>query len=657
MSVFDQISRVCGILATIIGCLGLTGWILDSRMLTGVQGDYIPMAPNTAVIIILLGLSLYSLMTWTRHRNIRITITGLAGFSLILSVLTLAGNIAGLDIGVDYLFISTSGNLGQVPVGHMSPVTAACFIFGSISLLLLLAGKKDSAALLGTAVTVISGIILIGYWYGAPLLYGGVVIPVALTTASALEILGIGLVTAAGSASWPVSGISGPSTRAKLLRGLLPLILIVVLGVSWINVMIVGITDSSVVLLSAIVVIISLSAVTLIVSYLSREIGNDIDRARSEQNKAEIALRKSEERLKFALEGSNDGIWDVQMDSGKTYISPRGWEILGYMPGEHPESIPDWNDLVYPGDLAATNAALSAYIEGQIPVFDVEQRLKTRSGTWKWIRVRGKAVVRDAAGKPLRMTGTHTDITESKQAEVQREMFIKELGQKNAELERITYTISHDLKSPLLTIKWFAEILDNDARKGDSPERRQDIRRIIESADRMQELLADVLELSRIGRVVSQPEKISFGTIAREAADMLSGPLTERGFTVEIAPDLPVINVDRARIREILLSLLENAMKFRGSQPYPVIRIGADVSGATPVFFIQDNGAGINPRYLDRVFNLFEKLDPSSPGTGVGLTIVKRIIEVHGGKIWAESEGEGRGTTFRFTLPGSVGEA
>jgi len=112
------------------------------------------------------------------------------------------------------------------------------------------------------------------------------------------------------------------------------------------------------------------------------------------------------------------------------------------------------------------------------------------------------------------------------------------------------------------------------------------------------------------------------------------------------------VNADPARIREVLVNLIENAIKYRGDRPDPVIRIGVDTGGDEPVFFVADNGIGIDPRYLARIFNLFEKLDGKTEGTGIGLAIVQRIIEAHGGRVWAESDGKGKGTTFRFTLPG-----
>jgi PAS domain S-box-containing protein len=242
------------------------------------------------------------------------------------------------------------------------------------------------------------------------------------------------------------------------------------------------------------------------------------------------------------------------------------------------------------------------------------------------------------------------DITERKQAEEAREALLKELEQKNAELERFTYTVSHDLKSPLITIRGFLGLLREDALKGDTLQMDWDIIRISSAAEKMQELLSDLLTLSRVGRITSPPEQVNFGTIAEEARELLAGSIREQRVTVTIAPDLPDVFVDRIRIREVLANLIENAIKFRGERE-PRVEIGVLYGGEKPVFYVQDNGVGIEPEYLTRIFGLFEKLDPKSEGTGIGLAIVKRIIEVHGGKIWVESPGPGQGTTFWFTLP------
>jgi PAS domain S-box-containing protein len=257
----------------------------------------------------------------------------------------------------------------------------------------------------------------------------------------------------------------------------------------------------------------------------------------------------------------------------------------------------------------------------------------------------------DAHGDLTNAVCQWIDITERKNAELQRERLISELEQKNAELERFTYTVSHDLKSPVITIRGFLGLLAEDAKKGDINQMDSDIRRIFSATDKMQALLEDLLTLSRIGRIVNPPERISFGTIAGEAIEQLAGVIRKHGVTVTIAPDLPEVFVDHTRIREVLVNLIENAIKFRGDQPAPTIEIGMRCDESEPVFFVKDNGIGIEEMYTKKIFDLFEKLDAKTEGTGVGLAIVKRIIEVHGGTIWVESPGHGLGSTFCFTLP------
>jgi signal transduction histidine kinase len=225
-----------------------------------------------------------------------------------------------------------------------------------------------------------------------------------------------------------------------------------------------------------------------------------------------------------------------------------------------------------------------------------------------------------------------------------------DLAAKNAELERFNYTVSHDLKTPLVTIRGFAGLAGGDLAAGRSDAVRKDLGRIVAAADKMHRLLDDLLELSRIGRVVHPPEDVALGGLVREALELLKGQLEPRGIVVEVAPDLPVVRADRRRLLEVLQNLIENAAKFSGRQERPRIELGMRQDGDERVFFVRDNGPGIEPRFLERVFGLFEKLDPGGEGTGVGLALVRRIVEAHGGRVWAESAGLGCGATFCFTL-------
>jgi PAS domain S-box-containing protein len=251
----------------------------------------------------------------------------------------------------------------------------------------------------------------------------------------------------------------------------------------------------------------------------------------------------------------------------------------------------------------------------------------------------------------LGFVGMNIDLTERKRVEVEREALIRELEQKNAELERFTYTVSHDLKSPLITIRGFLGYLEQDARSGNTARLQADVTRITDATDKMQRLLDELLELSRIGRKMNPPQALPFGEIVREALALVEGRLAARGVRVAVAEGLPVVRGDRARLVEVVQNLVDNAAKFMGEQPAPRIEIGMREAGGQPVFCVADNGIGIDPAYHEKVFGLFDKLDPKSEGTGIGLALVKRILEVHGGRIWVESEGLGKGAAFCFTLP------
>ncbi len=244
------------------------------------------------------------------------------------------------------------------------------------------------------------------------------------------------------------------------------------------------------------------------------------------------------------------------------------------------------------------------------------------------------------------------DLTVQQAVHAEREKLIEELESRNGELERFTYTVSHDLKSPLITIRGFLGYLEAHALRGDVERFRADLARITDATARMQRLLDELLQLSRVGRIVKELEPVSFDVIAREAAALVAGRAAARGAVVEIFPGLPVVLGDRTRLVEALQNLLDNAIKFTGPGRPPRIEIaaGSSLAADETILFVRDNGMGIEPELCSRVFGLFEKLDAKSEGTGIGLAIVKRIIEVHGGRIWMESAGLGRGTTVAFSL-------
>ncbi len=228
-----------------------------------------------------------------------------------------------------------------------------------------------------------------------------------------------------------------------------------------------------------------------------------------------------------------------------------------------------------------------------------------------------------------------------------------ELKAKNAELEQFTYSVSHDLKTPLITIMGFLGIMENAVATGNREEVDDAISRISAAAGSMAKLLDDLLELSRIGRVVNPSEHVPFSLIVEEAIQRVASQIAEAAVTVHVEPDLPTVYGDRGRLVEVIQNLVDNAVKYSCDRPDARVDIGGKREEKQAILHVRDNGIGIERRYHDRVFELFRQLDQKCSGTGIGLALAKRIIEEHNGRIWVESDGPGTGSTFCFSIPDS----
>ena len=239
-----------------------------------------------------------------------------------------------------------------------------------------------------------------------------------------------------------------------------------------------------------------------------------------------------------------------------------------------------------------------------------------------------------------------TDIRET-------ERLLGELEQKNAELEQFAYTISHDLKGPLVTIRSFAGLLGKDLDANDEPRLRADIGRILQASAQMQSRLQNLLELAKIGHQLQRGDGVDLNRVVRSALDLLHAQVEISHANVRIDSDLPVITADEARIVEVYQNLLENALKFANDDAPPDIHVGCRRDDDEWTFFVNDNGIGLEQRFCEKIFDLFETLAEKNSASGVGLAIVRRIVEAHGGRVWAQSEGLGLGTAFLFTLPQS----
>ena len=369
-------------------------------------------------------------------------------------------------------------------------------------------------------------------------------------------------------------------------------------------------------------------------------------------------LAESEERYRLISQIISDYTFSTRINPDGTlfhhWVAGAFERITGYGYEEY-MARGGWLAALHPDDREQDARDMEALRANRQVVTEV--RTFTKSGEMRWVRVWGHPVWDPVKNQLVGIYGAVQDITERKKVEAEREALIRELEAKNAELERFAYTVSHDLKSPLITIRGFLSFVEQDAEAGNLERVRADLGRIRDAVDKMQRLLSELLELSRIGRVVNPPQTIAFATLAQDALALVAGRLRQRGVGVAVAEGLPTVWGDRARLVEVMQNLVDNAAKFMGDQKHPRVEIGMREQAGERVFFVRDNGIGIDPRFRDRVFGLFEKLDPDSEGSGVGLALIKRIVDQHHGRVWVESEGKGKGTTVCFTLPDAAASA
>jgi PAS domain S-box-containing protein len=365
----------------------------------------------------------------------------------------------------------------------------------------------------------------------------------------------------------------------------------------------------------------------------------------TDRRRAEEAIKQVSAYNRSLIEASLDPLVTINPDGKINDVNAATVQVTGYSREELIGT--DFSKYFVEPELASAGYE-KVFRDGSVT--DYELGIRHRDGHVTPVMYNA-TVYRDESGNVIGVFAAARDVTDRKEAEELQERFIRELTLKKIELDRFTYTTSHDLKSPLLSIRAFLDLVEDDLKSGDSGRAMKDIARASESAEKLENLITTLLALSRSGRSVDTPVRIPFSDLAREAAMLLDASLHQHNMTLEIPDNLPEVSGDRHRLLQVMTDLLDNAVKFMGDQKEPRIEIGVRDDTGTPVFFVRDNGLGIKKEDQARVFGLYERFKPEIPGTGIGLATVKRIVEAHGGRIWIESEGEGTGTTVCFTLP------
>lgn len=363
---------------------------------------------------------------------------------------------------------------------------------------------------------------------------------------------------------------------------------------------------------------------------------------------AQDAVRESEQRLTMALHAGRLGFWDWNVQTGDVVFGGMWTEMLGYAQAEIEPHLRSWERLLHPEDVPHVTAALEAHLEGRTPFYESEHRLLHRDGTWRWILDRGQVVERDREGRPLRALGTHADISGQKAAE-------EALQEADRRKDEFLAMLAHELRNPLAPIRTAVGIIASNTTRDPLLLRCAEI--VERQTAQMVRLLDDLLDISRLsrGRLALRRAPTSLGDVL-DAAIESTAPLIDAAHQrIEVTGSAGAIEVDGdvARLTQVLTNLLNNASKY--SPPGSRIEVGVTATAADTVVSVRDHGIGIPAPMLGRVFDLFvqvpEARQHAPGGLGIGLSLARQLVEMHGGRIEAASEGPGRGSTFRITLP------
>lgn len=373
----------------------------------------------------------------------------------------------------------------------------------------------------------------------------------------------------------------------------------------------------------------------------------------SEKVQTEEELKISQARFELVILGAQAGIWEwPDINCNKEWWSPKFYDLLGYEIDEIPASLDSFYNLLHPDDREATQDLIDKHFRKEAP-FIIEYRLKTKSGKYKWFQGSGQAEF-DANGNALKMAGSIIDITPTKQAE-------KKLIQKNQELEvsvknlaSFSYSISHDLKTPLRAISGFCGILLEDHAKDLNDEGKKILNTVIKNSNKMGTLINDLLTYSMISRKNLKLYKLDMKYMFESSIRNYTKKIPEKNYNFIVQPLKKAVG-DKVMIEHLLNNLVSNTIKYAKKEVPINIEVEGETTDEGYTYKIKDNGVGFDSTYIHKIFGVFERLHKESEfqGTGVGLAIAKKVVEIHGGKIWAESEID-VGSTFYFTLDPNI---
>ena len=656
----------CAAMAAGLAALAILGWLTPARVLSSFGPSFIPMAPSTAVLFLLLA-GATAMQAAAPHRALAARAAAAAAWVVSgLALVQLVQALGGEPSTADMLLVPRPARFGQVLVGRMSPLTAIAFLLAGGALLAVPGGRRrpalgDLGGWLASLLATLSVVVLLGYVYGTPLLYGGPVVPMALTTALAFAALAGGVVCVAGRGRFPLRPLSGRSARARLLRAFLPIAPAVVVADGLLYRFAPAANRA---LHAAVVALLLASVVTVGVARAAHIVGRALDRAEDERRARDRAERETREQARMLVESQRVarlGSYRADLAAGSWTSSAMLDEILGIDGASFRKDIPGWLSLVHPDERPDVAAHLAEVVDKR-QAFNRAYRIRRpRDGAERWVHAVGELSC-DGEGRPVELVGTIQDVTERKAAEAEK-AHVEEMLRQSQRLEavgRLAGGVAHDFNNILGVITGYGELMQKQVPE-DHPARRR-LEEILKASERAAALTRQLLAFGR--KQLMQPKVLDLNLVLGDLGKMLER-LVGEDVEVELraAPELGAVRADPTQIDQVVMNMVVNARDaMPGGGHLTIETANADLderyaashppaqAGRYVMIAVSDTGVGMDAEIQSHVFEPFFTTKASGEGTGLGLATVYGIVQQSGGCIWVYSE-PGRGTTFKIYLP------
>jgi len=638
---FQIIQRKESSLFLILFISGITlyGWLFNKIALASFFLIYKPISPIVAVTFIALCILFLININFEKSLLTKSLVTLLIIIIAFLYSIIFLSYFFNFTLDIESIFVKNIDRFGNVLTGHMSPIASLLFVFICISILSIRQNNSRIIKYIGGSLSLLtclaSSVLLIGYLYKTPLLYGSYIIPVALPTAICFLLFSITLLRIYELQFWTFNLIKDNKVTFQLLKTFLPIIVFIVILQGFLDATF-SFNDINPILSSVIVLIIVISITAVVVIRVSAILGSQMLRAEQE-------LIQSEKKYRIIVENVGEGIGIVNANEDFVFVNHAAERIFGVGEGELPgKNLTEFiNEEQYISILNQTKIREKA----QSSIYEIELTLPDSIKR----NILITAVPQfDDNEKFIGTFGIFRDITEIKNYE-------KQLLQLNADKDRFISILGHDLRNPFNALLGLSELLTKNIRKYDIDEIENIVNHIKNLSQNTYILLEDLLMWARAesGKIPFEPQKLNFTDICKDILRILNPNAVAKNITINyFAADGINIFADIDMFKAILRNLVSNAIKFTNKNG--AININAEENSGNVTISVSDNGIGIKPDNLARLFDISQVLTTKGTaeetGTGLGLVLCKEFVEKHEGKIWVESE-YGRGTRFYFTIP------